>query len=97
VYNYRLQAKPSVSSQHANADYPAAFEAAALDWFERLQGLYPALALEVQRLAFEFVRLRHAEIANKFRDKLLKIEILPPASICDLFSGKIERREVSGE
>ena len=98
AHNNRWQEKKSDDRlKPADIDYPAPLEEAVLQWIERVQSLFPPLALEVRRSAFQFVRLEERPIAKNFREKLVKIEILPPTTIRDLFSGDIEWREVSGE
>ena len=98
AHNNRWQEKKSDDRlKPADIDYPAPLEEAVLQWIERVHSLFPPLALEVRRSAFQFVRLEERPIAKNFREKLVKIEILPPTTIRDLFSGDIEWREVSGE
>jgi len=98
AHNNRWQEKKSDDRlKPADIDYPAPLEEAVLQWIERVQSLFPPLAFEVRRSAFQFVRLEEQPIAKNFREKLVKIEILPPTIIRDLFSGDIEWREVSGE
>jgi hypothetical protein len=94
--NNRLEKKPDGSEKLANG-YVVAFEEAVLDWFERVRCLYPSLAQEVQRMAYEYVRLGDAKIAKDFFKMLLEIEILPDPIICDLFKSKITWREVSDD
>jgi hypothetical protein len=98
AHNNRWQEKKSDDRlKPADIDYPAPLKEAVLQWVERVQSLFPPLALEVRRSAFQFVLLQEPGIAKNFREKLVKIEILPPTIIRDLFSGDIEWREVSGE
>jgi hypothetical protein len=98
AHNNRWQEKKSDDQlKRVDIDYPAPLEQAVLNWIERVQSLFPPLALEVRRSAFQYVRLGEAAIAKNFHDKLVKIEIFPPTTIRDLFSGDIEWREVSGE
>ena len=97
AHNNRWQQKKSDDQlQRVDIDYPAPLQEAVFSWVERVQSLFPPLALEVRRSAFQFVRLEEPAIAKNFREKLVKIEILPTI-IRDLFSGDIEWREVSGE
>jgi hypothetical protein len=96
AHNNRWQEKKSDDQlKRVGIDYPAPLEEAVLNWTERIQSLFPPLALEVRRSAFQYVRLEEAAIAKNFREKLVKIEIFPPTTIRDLFSGDIEWREVS--
>jgi hypothetical protein len=95
AHNNRWQEKKSDAQlKRVGIDYPAPLEEAVLNWNERVQSLFPPLALEVRRSAFQYVRLEEAAIAKNFREKLVKIEIFPPTTIRDLFSGDIEWREV---
>jgi hypothetical protein len=79
AHNNRWEEKKSDGQlKRVDIDYPAPLEEAVLNWTERVQSLFPPLALEVRRSAFQFVRLEEAAIAKNFREKLVKSRFSRP-------------------
>jgi hypothetical protein len=69
AHNTRWQEKKSDDLlKRVDIDYLAPLEEAVLSWLERVQSLFPPLALEVRRSAFQFVRLEEPAIAKNFRE-----------------------------